>query len=158
MNNHAKTLYKIFFEALKETEEKDYENRFELVKYVIGTMTLSPNVLQQHEISTRISVLVDTLNITSKSLEKLRKISTASHKEDNVEMLEAIYSHLSTIDDIAHHQEDYIELLNWYSYMNQANFDEKQLQENYEEANQTRELINNGIKKLVRRTKNNLQK
>lgn len=158
MNSHEKLLYKNFLEELEETEKRDYENRFEIVRYVLFTQTLVPKILEDHEISTRISTLVDSLNITSKSLERLRKIVEKNNNTSNMELLEKFYGHLQYIDDVSIHQDKYIELLVGYDFMKLYGFGEDYLQENYREASETREIINNGIKKLVRTSKNDLQK
>ena len=92
MNTRELKIYNNLIKSLLSLEQEDYENREKIVKFIIETTLSNGTLINDPEISERLSLLIDSSNIAKESLSLLATSTEQGYEEEDATNLGSNYS------------------------------------------------------------------
>ena len=130
MNTRELKIYNNLIKSLLSLEQEDYENREKIVKFIIETTLSNGTLINDPEISERLSLLIDSSNIAKESLSLLATSTEQGYEEEDATNLGSNYSSSLLIGNLYIAHDKYLSLLGNYRLYKQENYHVKYLVDN----------------------------
>ncbi len=130
MKTQELKIYNKLIEALFDLEEEGYENRENIVRFVIENFIISSDWLKDPEICERISILVDSSIIATKVLGIIATSTEHDFEIENTTNLGRNYSNTILINNLYIAHDKYLDLLGNYRIYKLEGYHPKYLVEN----------------------------
>ena len=150
MTRQELEIYNDLIKALLNLEEEGYKNREKLLYFVIDNIINSRELLKDLEVLERISVLVNSTDITARTLELMAISLKADYEVDNTLNLGKNYLNSLLISNIYIEYDKYFDLLGNYRIYKLEGYPLKYLVDNKLESLAVKKEIKDIDKKLIK--------
>lgn len=130
MNTKELKIYNNLIKQLLSLEQEDYENREKIVRFIIETMLSNRTLINDPEISERLSLLIDSSTIVRESLSLLATSTEQDYEVEDATNLGSNYSSSLLISNLYIAHDKYLSLLGNYRLYKQENYHVKYLVDN----------------------------
>ena len=130
MNTKELKIYNNLIKQLLSLEQEDYENREKIVRFIIETMLSNRSLINDPEISERLSLLIDSSTIVRESLSLLATSTEQDYEVEGATNLGSNYSSSLLISNLYIAHDKYLSLLGNYRLYKQENYHVKYLVDN----------------------------